>query len=91
MNLLFQTHNGQILHIETRNTDGGAALEAASGKLDALLRLDIKQGSLINLVKTLKRSSFLTSVQLLSTKSTSVAKSKEISNITRAPPLSTLC
>ena len=61
---------------------GGGDPPASSGgegsvKLDALLRLDVKHSSLINLVKTLKRSSFLTNVQLLSTKAINVAKSKQ--------------
>ena len=42
------------------------------------MRLDIKQASLVNLVKTLKRSSFLTNVKLLSTKAIDATKSESI-------------
>ena len=73
-----QMNNGQIVHIETRegNNEFG---EIANVKMDALLRVDIKHGNLINFLKALRRSSFLSSVNLLSTK-TIDAKSAYYSN-----------
>ena len=69
----YQVNNGSVFHMETResssttttmNSDPGTAR-----KLDVLLRVDIKHPSLIHFLKTLRRSSFLSDVHLVSSKS----------------------
>lgn len=71
-----QISNGDIVHIETRETRQGSNNKTDNSesnnsngiKVDTLLRIDIKHGNLLLFLKSLKRCSSLNSVQLLSSK-----------------------
>jgi len=73
-------NNGNIVHLETRESSlilGGGSNSLnqgnqnsnSGGKMDVLLRVDIKHPALVHFLKTLKRSTFLSDVHLLSSKS----------------------
>ena len=72
----YQVNNGSVFHMETRESSTTTTTETNSDsgttsvrKLDVLLRVDIKHAALIHFLKTLRRSSFLSDVHLVSSKS----------------------
>merc|ERR1712156_228188 len=80
---IIEVNNGNIAHLETResslitgggNTSIGGSLNQGQNcnnntKMDVLLRVDIKHAALVHFLKTLRRSTFLSDVHLLSSKS----------------------
>lgn len=65
---IVEANNGSIAHMETRDSLSGTGQDQAM-KMDVLLKVDIKHGALIHLIKTLRRSSYLSDVHLLSSQS----------------------
>ena len=74
----FQINKGDIVHMETRECslgtfgemdDGEGSPRVAEHRVDVLLRVDIKHSGLVHFLKSLKRSSFLSDVHLLSSRS----------------------
>lgn len=77
---IIEVNNGEIVHIETRESAPPTTNSLSEGrpsssvipKVDVLLRVDIRHGGLVHFLKTLRRSSFLSAVHLLSSKSINI-------------------
>lgn len=74
-----EVNGGLIVHLETRETKEQQNISGkesttviASPRLDALLKLDIKLGSLMHFLKTLKRCSYLDAANLVSSRAVNV-------------------
>ena len=65
---IVEANNGSIAHMETRDSMNSTGQDQVT-KMDVLLKVDIKHVSLIHLIKTLRRSSYLSDVHLLSSQS----------------------
>lgn len=65
---IVEVNNGSIAHMETRDSSL-ISQDGNKTKMDVLLKVDIKHGSLIHFLKTLRRSSYLSDVHLLSSQS----------------------
>jgi len=82
-----EMNGGVIIHLETRECKEeqqqfqqmpSHLKDQPSPRLDALLRLDIKMGSLMHFLKTMKRCSYLDSANLVSSRAVNVKCKQEI-------------
>ena len=78
---IVEVNSGTIAHMETRDSSLITKEGNAEGKMDVLLKVDIKHGALIHFLKTLRRSSYLSDVHLLSSQSINLKCKKDQSII----------